>query len=138
MFDWKKIFEEVKRAAEDKVPFEACGVITNDGIVIVTENVFEPQSHRFTRYQVDPIVVHEQNRHDNIFGFFHSHPNGSAYPSTMDNLDASSFPGKFHLIVGMHDGKAVDVRGYIAMWTAQRGVTLVPRQPLVEDAVATA
>lgn len=52
------------------IPLEACGIITKELVYIPCKNVsFNPT----TNFIIDPLQVLKYE--DNIWGFFHSHPN---------------------------------------------------------------
>ncbi len=129
--DWKAIYAAIKAHAENSHPFECCGLILNDGQVVESENVFEPKEYRNRRYTIDPILVNRYMRDDNIFGFYHSHPEEqTAYVSTSDNADASGYPGKRIVIAANRAGFVMDIRCFVAVKDARLGlVRLMPEQP---------
>jgi proteasome lid subunit RPN8/RPN11 len=136
--DWKTIFAEVKQQSVSAYPEQACGIITKDGAVIACENIFEPKLLRHARYAVNDELAYNLSQRDKLFGFYHSHVNGSPDLLPTDVYDAGKFPGVRHVIVGVLGGveSALHVsraRVYIAQ-SSLLGVLLVPCGPVDEDA----
>lgn len=75
------IVDEVRRAAEDAVPWEACGLIEETGRLIKCENVAKDRAKQF---RISPEEFKRACRGRNIVGVYHSHVNGGAYVSVHD------------------------------------------------------
>jgi proteasome lid subunit RPN8/RPN11 len=136
--DWKAIFAAVKQHAASAYPEQACGLILKDGTVIDCENIFQPASLRGVRYAVDDKLAYDYANHDKLFGFYHSHVNGTSDLIATDVYDAGKFPGMRHVIVGMLEGAPTKARVFVAMYSPL-GVILAPCGPVDEgDADRTA
>ncbi|TXI10683.1 MAG: M67 family peptidase [Novosphingobium sp.] len=86
-------------AAQEAAPAEACGILLGSGShieqTVRTTNVAQDPLRHF---EIDPaalIAAHKAARAGGpeVLGYFHSHPNGLARPSTTDAASAA------------HDGK---------------------------------
>jgi proteasome lid subunit RPN8/RPN11 len=135
VIDWNKIFEDVKRHAQDDAPNVSCGIVFNDGSVLRSANVFEPAEARHFRFRLNLAAFREYNQ-DDILGMFISHPNiEGAYPSVTDGT-SQPMPGKLVLIVGMCNGIANDVKLYRAQLDPRFGIHLVMAdQPILSRVV---
>ncbi len=117
--------------AEKKYPEECCGILLGkiDRFaktvveVIATENIWEPidnidlfTRNRNSRYTIPPqeiLKAQKQGRQFDleIVGFFHSHPDNPAIPSSCDRdfaWDIYSYP-----IVSVIDGKVTDIQSWV-------------------------
>jgi proteasome lid subunit RPN8/RPN11 len=116
--------------AESVYPEECCGILLGEivGIskivveVIPTINVWgksesdEVGRNKNSRYSIDPqdiFIAQKRARelHLDIIGFFHSHPDYPAIPSTCDRTQAwevYSYP-----IVSVIDGKVSEIKSWV-------------------------
>ena len=102
-------------------PEEGCGVLVgrDEGARRIVERVvvFENQREdsRGTRYLITPeqVLVAEREARDqglDVLGFFHSHPDHPALPSTFDLEHA--WPYYSYLIVSVERGRVADARAW--------------------------
>lgn len=109
--DVKAIVAAVRRDAEDKVPFECCGVITAVGDVVPCTNVAKDRTQHF----IIPAgeVTRIMRGHSVLYGMYHSHVGYGAYLSKED-LNGMCFDG-IHIVVSVIDGKAAEHRGFLVV-----------------------
>lgn len=98
-------------------PNECCGLLFGDDLAIrriqPTRNVADDPARRF---EIDPSALIAAERAmrqggDRLIGHYHSHPNGSAEPSSCDAASAAS-DGRLWLVTA---------GGHITVWRAQDG-----------------
>jgi proteasome lid subunit RPN8/RPN11 len=102
------VIEAMRAAARAAHPFEACGILTGDGVRITsftpTTNVHAASQ---TRFEIDPQALIDAYRAEraggaSVMGFFHSHPVGKACPSATDRAMAAH-DGRIWAIVAGED-----------------------------------
>jgi len=103
----------ITNAAEAAYPAEGCGLLIGRGQKIVRVSRVIPadnleQERQTDRFELDPRVRFAAERAvrggpDRIVGHWHSHPNGSPYPSPTDIARAYE-PELIWLIVGVPRG----------------------------------
>ena len=114
----KSFYEALRCHGEETYPHECCGVLLGraeeDGTRVVTSTaragntrVDSPQN----RYNIDPkelIRIQREGRewHEDIIGFYHSHPDHPAQWSATDLAEAHWF-GCSYVITSVEKGKAV-------------------------------
>jgi proteasome lid subunit RPN8/RPN11 len=113
----EKVGEAAGDHAASAYPFEGCGLLigylTDDGVrvsrLLPCPNVAEPEvrTHRFI---IDPravLNVRRSLRHsaESIVGFYHSHPDAPAAPSTTDMEYIRLWPETVWLIVPVEAGE---------------------------------
>ena len=81
---------------------------------IQIENVFE-ESEQYHRYAMTPqdwmrLEDEADERGLSLVGYYHSHPNAPAIPSTYDRDHA--LPNFVYIITSVQDGHAVDMRAW--------------------------
>ena len=81
---------------------------------IQVENVFE-ESEQYHRYAMTPqdwmrLEDEADERGLSLVGYYHSHPNAPAIPSTYDRDHA--LPNFVYIITSVQDGQAVDMRAW--------------------------
>lgn len=114
--------KEIKSIGEATYPHECCGIMVGavkDGIKTVTELI--PAENERTdspqnRYLITSDFLHEVEKklrgtHQVIIGFFHSHPDVPARPSSYDLEHA--WPWYSYLIVSVERGKVEEVYNWI-------------------------
>lgn len=75
-----KLLIDLSNHSVAALPMEACGIITKDFDYVPCRNVSNTPTINFI---IDPIEVYKYE--NNIWGFFHSHPNsGDPIPSKKD------------------------------------------------------
>jgi len=113
--------EEIKQIAQKTYPHECCGVMVGsveNGVKTVTELI--PAENQRTdspanRYLITPDLLNELEKNLKgtgraIVGFFHSHPNVPAQPSTYDQDHA--WPWYSYLIVSVNKGQAGEIHNW--------------------------
>ncbi len=113
--------EEIKHIAQKTYPHECCGVMVGsveNGVKTVTELV--PAENQRTdspanRYLITPDLLNElekklKDTDRAIVGFFHSHPDGPARPSTYDQDHA--WPWYSYVIVSVNRGQAGEIHNW--------------------------
>lgn len=109
--------------AESAWPEECCGLIVGRAgsdelkisALVPAANVAEERRHE--RFEVDPTVHLRLQRKlrgtdETVIGVYHSHPSGPAAPSAYDVARAIE-PGWLWIIVGLADGRAAEIQGFI-------------------------
>ena len=100
------LVDAVRMAAEDAVPFEACGLITDSGALVKCENVAKDRARQFC---ISPDEYRRAAKRMKIVGVYHSHVNGGAYVSVHDR-DGMGFAGLYVVASVMHGvGREVKV-----------------------------
>jgi proteasome lid subunit RPN8/RPN11 len=113
--------EEIKQIAQKTYPHECCGVMVGsveNGVKTVTELV--PAENQRTdspanRYLITPDLLNElekklKDTDRAIVGFFHSHPDVPARPSTYDQDHA--WPWYSYVIVSVNKGEAGEIHNW--------------------------
>ena len=113
--------EEIKQIAQKTYPHECCGVMVGsveNGVKTVTELI--PAENQRTdspanRYLITPDLLNELEKNLKgtgraIVGFFHSHPNVPAQPSTYDQDHA--WPWYSYLIVSVNKSQAGEIHNW--------------------------
>jgi proteasome lid subunit RPN8/RPN11 len=107
--------EVLKRYAEDSHPFECCGVIGNDGAVLLCGNAAKNKATAFSIPQRELQLV---ERAHGIGGIWHSHVDAPSGPSSADLAQAHYF-GLPYIIVTVRRGVAREVREYVLEGTPE-------------------
>ncbi len=113
--------EQVHAHLARAYPEEGCGVLVgrDEGARRVVERVvvFENQREdsRHNRYLITPeqlLVVEREARHEglDVVGFYHSHPEHTAFPSAFDLEHA--WPYYSYLIVSVTSGRVGEARAW--------------------------
>ena len=113
--------EEIKQIAQKTYPHECCGVMVGsveNGVKTVTQLI--PAENQRTdspanRYLITPDLLNELEKtlkgtDRAILGFFHSHPDVPARPSTYDQDHA--WPWYSYVIVSVNKGEAGDIHNW--------------------------
>lgn len=113
--------EEIKQIAQKTYPHECCGVMVGsveNGVKTVTELI--PAENQRTdspanRYLITPDLLNELEKKLKgtdraIVGFFHSHPDVPARPSTYDQDHA--WPWYSYVIVSVNKGEAGEIHNW--------------------------
>jgi len=113
--------EELKQIAQKTYPHECCGVMVGsieNGVKTVTELI--PAENQRTdspanRYLITPDLLNELEKKLKgtdraIVGFFHSHPDVPARPSTYDQDHA--WPWYSYVIVSVNKGQAGEIHNW--------------------------
>ena len=113
--------EEIKQIAQKTYPHECCGVMVGsveNGVKTVTQLI--PAENQRTdspanRYLITPDLLNELEKKLKgtdraILGFFHSHPDVPARPSTYDQDHA--WPWYSYVIVSVNKGQAGEIHNW--------------------------
>jgi len=113
--------EEIKQIAQKTYPHECCGVMVGsveNGVKTVTQLI--PAENQRTdspanRYLITPDLLNELEKKLKgtdraILGFFHSHPDVPARPSTYDQDHA--WPWYSYVIVSVNKGEAGEIHNW--------------------------
>ena len=115
-------FESLRSHALSEYPKECCGIIL--GIhsdepkkaykIIQTENVIGSKQAA-AHFRIDPLAVLQaelsaEQEQLEITGFYHSHPDHTAFPSEQDI--ASMIAGYSYLIISVRKGECTDMRSF--------------------------
>ena len=113
--------EEIKQIAQKTYPHECCGVMVGsveNGVKTVTQLI--PAENQRTdspanRYLITPDLLNELEKKLKgtdraIVGFFHSHPDVPARPSTYDQDHA--WPWYSYVIVSVNKGEAGGIHNW--------------------------
>ena len=113
--------EEIKEIAQKIYPHECCGVMVGsveNGVKTVTEII--PAENQRTdspanRYLITPDLLNQLEKNLKgtgraIVGFFHSHPDVPAQPSTYDQDHA--WPWYSYVIVSVNKGQAGEIHNW--------------------------
>ena len=108
-------FDAVLAHARDAAPHECCGVLLGVGPRIAQAVRGRNLEAGTTRFLLDPhdhIEARRQARsgHQEVLGFYHSHPHSAAVPSPTDVAEAT-YPDALSVIVGVREG-TVEVRAF--------------------------
>lgn len=114
--------DQIRKHAEEIYPYECCGFLlgSRDGDTNVLSEVYRAQNERRESQQTRYLITGEQyKRADDyarshglgIIGYYHSHPDHPAAPSTYD-LDHSCWPGESYIIVAVDRGKAAALNSF--------------------------
>lgn len=109
--------KQMLRHARRELPYEACGIVsgTADGEAVK----FYPARNEMqstTRYNIDPedlyrILMDIEEKGQEVWGIFHSHPVSPAYPSETD-LQQSYYPQACYLIASFLDPVQPQLRAF--------------------------
>lgn len=98
-------------------PCECCGLLLGRGDIVesieLTANVADDMA---THFEIDPAtLIHAEKKERNgglqILGYFHSHPNGKAEPSTEDAAMAAADERRWLIIA----------KGQVTAWRPVKG-----------------
>jgi proteasome lid subunit RPN8/RPN11 len=112
----RRALNDIVAHAQEVAPEECCGVLLGVGDRIITAvRSRNADGEPMRRYAIDPrdhIAARRQARagHQEVIGFYHSHPNSAPRPSASDVAEWS-YPDALSLIVGV-DGAALGARAF--------------------------
>jgi proteasome lid subunit RPN8/RPN11 len=121
--------EALQRHAESAYPEECCGVLVGTIIasarhvhaIITCRNIRSADAH--TRYEINPaelVRVQREARESGmeILGFYHSHPDHPAQPSSTDIAHAH-WIGCSYVIISINRGQATETRSFLLAGTKE-------------------
>ena len=113
---------EIRAHGERDYPYECCGLMLGrfeDGRKTVVEtypisNAREEEAKR-NRFLISPEELmlgekYAREKHLDVVGFYHSHPDDRAVPSQYDLEHA--WPAYSYIVVSVEKGRAVDMRSW--------------------------
>jgi proteasome lid subunit RPN8/RPN11 len=116
--------DAVNAAAREGYPYEICGVLTGRAggtsarvtRVVPFSNIVE-ETQRRRRFAIDPVGIIRLERElrttgEKLLGFYHSHPDHPAQPSSTDMEYFRHWPGTIWLIVPVAKGEPGVARGW--------------------------
>jgi proteasome lid subunit RPN8/RPN11 len=118
--------EALARAALAAAPEECCGVLLGRDdrsgmpaildIAAVANTAVGDRRRTFAVPAQELVEIRKRHRSEglDIVGFFHSHPDGKAWPSASDVALASPWPGYLQAIVGLRDPDRLVIRFFRA------------------------
>jgi proteasome lid subunit RPN8/RPN11 len=112
----RQALDDIVSHARETAPDECCGVLLGVGDRILaavrTRNADEQPSRRYAIDPRDHIAARRQARagHQDVVGFYHSHPRTAPRPSESDVAEWS-YPEAVSVIVGV-DGAALAARAF--------------------------
>ena len=104
-----EVVSEIEAHAREQAPNECCGVLGGIARRITTRYPLRNASETpLTNYFAAPSDIFAAMRGMRLAGqqllaIYHSHPQGSAYPSQTD-IDLAFYPEVFHLLVSLAGG----------------------------------
>lgn len=101
------VLDAVRVAAEDAVPWEACGLIDSNGNLIKCENVAK---NRATQFRISPEEFKRKSRNKEIVGVYHSHVDGGAYISVLDREGMTLAGGGLYVVASVVNGVGKEVK----------------------------
>ncbi len=127
----QSVFDAMAHHAAADHPAEACGLLLGpdgpkDGVQLVDEAIASPNNAAQAgndRFEIDP-GLHLRTRRDlrgtgrTVVGLYHSHPNGSALASAVDEAGARLEPGLIWLILPMKTQAQTITAGFPAAYLA--------------------
>jgi len=110
----RSVLEKMKRHLEQTYPYEGCGVLLgkHDVITMIHEGNNIRKDRPEDRFLLDPsdILYAEKigkQKGIDIIGFYHSHPDHPAKPSSTDLNDA--WEDYYYLIISINKGNPADM-----------------------------
>jgi proteasome lid subunit RPN8/RPN11 len=115
-------YELMRGEAEHRYPLECCGVLLGSALdgrrtVSLTIACDNQQSEPRRRYSIAPeqlIAIQKlaRTRHENIIGFYHSHPDQGPRFSPTDLAEAHWFDCSY-VITGVSQGRAAKTESFV-------------------------
>lgn len=101
----RSLVEAMLAHARAEAPLEACGIVGGRGGRPVTFYPARNAERSPVRYTVDPedqlrIFTTMEERGEELWGIFHSHPHSAAYPSPTD-VRYAYYPEAYYLIASL-------------------------------------
>ncbi|MCM8784013.1 MAG: M67 family metallopeptidase [Candidatus Omnitrophica bacterium] len=112
----RKVLEKIIKHCKKEFPLEACGIFVgrNDKAekIFALPNI-EKDSTRFLADAKEQLKAFKETEKlkMKILGIYHSHPDGSAYPSSRDR-ELAFYPDFFYLIVSLKNFNNPEIRVY--------------------------
>ena len=111
----RRVVDDIVAHALEARPAECCGILIGRGAVVLESIRATNLATDPNRFFIDPkdhIAARRRARasHDEVVGFYHSHPHSSPEPSATDLAEAT-YQDALYLIVGL-DAEPPPVRVY--------------------------
>ena len=110
----KEALNEITAHIEQTYPYEGCGVMlgVDDKVMTIYKGTNIRQDRKEDRFLLDPSDINEaeklaRQKSMDVLGFYHSHPDHPAMPSSTDLEDA--WEGYYYLIASVNHGEIGDV-----------------------------
>jgi proteasome lid subunit RPN8/RPN11 len=115
-------YDLIRWEAERRYPRECCGILLGTDSagcreVSLTITCDNTGLHPERRYSIGPeqliaAVKLARSRHENIIGFYHSHPDRDPQFSPTDLAEANYFQHSY-VITGVHQGRATGTESFV-------------------------
>ena len=115
-------YDLIRWEAERRYPRECCGILLGTAytgcrevsLSITCENVGRPPERCYSIHpeQLIATVKLARSRHENIIGFYHSHPDRGPHFSPTDLAEANYFQHSY-VITGVHQGRATATESFV-------------------------
>lgn len=79
--DQRKVLQEI---AFQHHPYEACGFVMNDGLILEIDNICPEPKRGFNMCPIDATNKLGAEGYSDIVGVWHTHPGGNVHPSKTD------------------------------------------------------
>lgn len=113
----RQLLDKLIEHAQKSYPYEGCGILTGISEELIEINFVENKimDRKRDRYEIDPkdFLRVDKTARDNgheIVGFYHSHPDHPALPSTFDIEHA--WPEYIYIIISVFNGTKKDVKAW--------------------------
>jgi proteasome lid subunit RPN8/RPN11 len=114
------LVEDIRRAGEQAYPAECCGVIGGRiaGVkevvqlaAVVNRRTDDPRRYLIAPEDLLRITLELRRSELEVLGYYHSHPDNPAEPSTFDSETA--WPWYSYVIVRVDKGRASDISSWV-------------------------
>ncbi len=139
----RSVYRDLRAHGEEAWPHECCGALLGRSIpdgwqvdsLVRAANIRAGSS--FDRYEIAPadlagIVLEARNRGLEIAGFYHSHPDHPAQPSSTDLAEAY-WLGCSYVITEVTQGKAVLTNAFLLAGATEEDKHFEPQTIRIED-----
>ncbi len=138
------VYRELRAHGEEAFPNECCGALLGrvtaegwqiDSLVRTTNSCAESQGDRFEIAPAELVKIAREARscHQEIAGFYHSHPSHPAHWSATDLADAH-WLGCVTVITEVTQGQAKDTNAFLLAGASEEDKHFVPQPIQVDEA----
>lgn len=98
-------FNRMVQYCQSQIPIEACGLLSGKNSIITSTWCLPNAERSPYRYSIDHHIISHtfsimNQKGEQLYGIFHSHPTSPAYPSQEDILNAN-YPEVTYVIVSL-------------------------------------